>query len=59
MRFVLMSQGAFNPKIRFLGQKLWPVGARQTDRQTLNKKGPLKGAKMHIIKNRYNHLVML
>ena len=34
MRFVLMSQGAFKPKIRFLGQKLWPVGARQTDRDS-------------------------
>ena len=34
MRFFLMSQGSFNPKIRFLGQKVCPVARRQTDRQT-------------------------
>ena len=34
MRFFLMSQGSFNPKIRFLGQKVWPVARRQTDGQT-------------------------
>ena len=34
MRFFLMSQGSFNPKIRFLGQKVCPVARPQTDRQT-------------------------
>ena len=34
MRFFLMSQGSFNPKIRFLGQKVWPVGRSRTHRQT-------------------------
>ena len=42
MRFFLMSQGSLDPKIRFLGQKLWSVARvrrnrhtdRQTDRQT-------------------------
>ena len=32
--FFLMSQGSFNPKITFLGQKLCPVARVQTDRQT-------------------------
>ena len=41
MRFFLMSQGTFNPKIRFLGQKMCPVAKYghtdthiQTDRIT-------------------------
>ena len=34
MRFFLMSQGSFNPKIRFLGQKVCSVARLQTDRQT-------------------------
>ena len=34
MLFFLMSQGSFNPKIRFLGQKVCPVAHGQTDRQT-------------------------
>ena len=34
MRFFLMSQGSFSPKIRFLGQKVCSVARRQTDRQT-------------------------
>ena len=34
MRFFLMSQGSLNSKIRFLGQKMWPVARLQTDRQT-------------------------
>ena len=29
-----MSQGSLNPKIRFLGQKMWPVARGQTHRQT-------------------------
>ena len=29
-----MSQGSFNPKIRFLGQKVWPVACSQTVRRT-------------------------
>ena len=34
MRFFLMSQGSFNPKIRFLGQKVCPVARVRTDGQT-------------------------
>ena len=34
MRFFLMSQGSFNPKIRFLVEKVCPVACLQTDRQT-------------------------
>ena len=33
MRFFLMSQGSFSPKIRFLGQKVSSVARRQTDRK--------------------------
>ena len=29
-----MSQWLLNPKIRFLGQKVWPVARSQTDRHT-------------------------
>ena len=31
MRFLLISQGSLNPKIRFLGQKVCPVAREQTD----------------------------
>ena len=34
MCFFLISQGSLNPKIRFLGQKVWHVARSQTDRQT-------------------------
>ena len=34
MRFFLISQGSPNPKIRFLGQKVWPVACAQTDTHT-------------------------
>ena len=34
MRFFLMSQGSFSPKIKFLGQKVCSVARGQTDRQT-------------------------
>ena len=34
MCFFLMSQGSLNPKIRFLGQKMWPVARSQTHRRT-------------------------
>ena len=34
MRFFLMSQGSFDPKIRFIGQKLCTVARVQTHRQT-------------------------
>ena len=33
MRFFLMSQGPFSPKIRFLGQKVTSVARRETDRK--------------------------
>ena len=33
-RFFLMSQGSFNPKIRFLCQKVFSVDCAQTSRQT-------------------------
>ena len=32
--FFLMSQGLFNPKIRFLVEKVCPVACLHTDRQT-------------------------
>ena len=34
MRFLLISQGSLNPKIRFLGQKMCSVAWLRTDRQT-------------------------
>merc|ERR1711923_604721 len=34
MRFFLISQGPFHPKIRFLGQKVCPVARPQTDGHT-------------------------
>ena len=34
MRFFLMSQGSFNPKIRFLGQKVCSVARLHTHRHT-------------------------
>ena len=34
MRFFLMSQGSFNPKNRFLGQKVCPVARGQMDSRT-------------------------
>ena len=34
MRFFLMSQGPLDPKIRFLGQKVFSVARVQTDTQT-------------------------
>ena len=34
MCFFLMSQGSFNPKIRFLGQKVCPVARVRTNRRT-------------------------
>jgi len=34
MRFFLMSQGSFNPKIRFLSQKVCPLARGQADTQT-------------------------
>ena len=40
-----MSQGSLNPKIRFLGQKVWPVARAQTHRQTdrVTTEGTLSG----------------
>merc|ERR1712102_49226 len=41
-----MSQGSLNPKISFLGQKVWPVAREQTDRRTHTKvktEGTLSG----------------
>ena len=32
-------QGSFNPKIRFLGQKVCPVARRQTDRHKSENRG--------------------
>ena len=37
MRFFLMSQGSFNPKIRFLSQKVWTVARGHTDGRTHTK----------------------
>ena len=36
MRFFLKSQGSFNPKIRFLGQKMCSVAWLQTDRHEID-----------------------
>ena len=33
-RFLIMSQGVLNQKIRFLAQKMWPVAREQTDRES-------------------------
>ena len=43
--FFLMSQGSLNPKIRFLGQKVWPVARAQTDTHTdrVTTKGTISG----------------
>ena len=36
MHFFLMSQGSFDPKIRFLGQKVCPVACSHTDNRQTN-----------------------
>ena len=60
MRFFLMSQGSFNPKIRFLSQKVCPVARSQTDRHTdrVTTEGTLSGFQdfflQPIIKDRPN-----
>ena len=43
--FFLMSQGSLNPKIRFLGQNVWPVARSQTDTRThrVTTEGTLSG----------------
>ena len=45
MRFFLMSQGSFNPKIWFLGQKVCPVASSHTDTHTdrVTTEGSLSG----------------
>ena len=46
MRFFLVSQGSFHPKIRFLDQKVYSVARLQADRQTHTKvitEGTLSG----------------
>ena len=57
-----MSQGSFNPKIRFLGQKVCSVAWLQTDRQTHTKvttEGTLSGFQefflQPLIKDRPNY----
>ena len=39
LRFFLMSQGVLCQKIRFLGQKPWPVAGEHTDRHTHTHRG--------------------
>ena len=63
MRFFLMSQGSFHPKIRFLDQKVCFVARLQTDRQTHTKvitEGSLSGFQefflQPIIKDRPNNI---
>ena len=63
MRFFLMSQGSFNPKIRFQGQKVCSVAWLQTDRQIHTKvitEGTLSGFQefflQPIIKDRPNKM---
>ena len=53
MCFFLMSQGAHKLKIRFLGQKLWPVAREQTDKRTNRQKVTLKSSKMKIFKKQF------
>ena len=45
MCFFLMSQGSFNPKIRFLGQRVCPVARSHTHRHTdrVTTEGTLSG----------------
>ena len=46
LRFFLMSQGVLCQKIRFLGQKLWPVAGEHTDTHThrgFKNRGPYQG----------------
>ena len=60
LRFFLISQELINPKISFLGQKVWPVARAWTDRQTdsVTTEGTLSGFQdvflRPIIKNRPN-----
>ena len=65
MCFFLMSQGSFNPKISFLGQKVCSVACVQTDRLTYTKLttvGTLSGFQefflQPIIKDRPNYRLM-
>ena len=64
MRFFLMSQGSFNPKIRILVEKVCPVACLQTDRQTdrVTTVGTLSGFQdfflQPIIKDRPNKQTM-
>ena len=57
--FFLMSQRSLNPKIRFLGQKVWPVARERTDTKVTTE-GNLSGFQefflQHIIKDRPNIL---
>ena len=65
MRFFLMSQGSFYPKIRFLGQKVCPVACLQTHTHTQTDRvttvGTLSGFQdfflQPIIKDRPNNTI--
>ena len=43
MRFFLMSQGSFDPKIRFIGQKVCSVARVQTDRHSYRHESEYRG----------------
>ena len=47
MHFFLMSEGSLNPKIRFLGQKVYPAACSHTDTQTdiVNTEDPFQGSR--------------
>ena len=60
--FFLMSQGSFNQKIRFLGQKVCPVAHGHTDTK-VNTEGTLSGFQdfflQPIIKDRPNSMIIV
>ena len=65
-RFFVMSQGSFNPKIKFLGQKVYLIARLHTDRQTcmkVNTEDALSGFQefflQPIIKDRSNRFTNL
>ena len=58
LRFLLMSQGALSQKIRFLGQKLWPVACEQTDKKVKNEKRSLNRQKLKFSKKFFFVLFM-
>ena len=52
-KFFLIAQGSFNPKIRFLGQKVCPAARERTNRQTRNSLlwGPFQGLRIFFLQS--------